>query len=143
MNILLQSSFQTLHETAPFSRIKLEDYEPAILEAMKQEDDDIAAIVNNPEEPTFQNTIAVPTSELLERTTSIFFNLVGANTCDEMDALARKLSPILTEHYARIAHDEKLFQRIKKVWENPGELTPEQQKLLDDTYDGFVRSGAL
>ena len=83
MNILLESSFQTLHETAPFSRIKLEDYEPAILEAMKQEDDDIAAIVNNPEEPTFQNTIAVPTSELLERTTSIFFNLVGANTCDE------------------------------------------------------------
>ena len=143
MNILIEQSFQTLHGTAPFSRIKLEDYEPAIVEAMKQEDDDIAAIVNNPEVPTFQNTIAVPTSELLERTTSIFFNLVGANTSDEMDALAREFSPILTEHYARIAHNEQLFERIKKVWENPGELTPEQQKLLDDTYDGFVRSGAL
>ncbi|MBQ9170072.1 MAG: M3 family metallopeptidase [Bacteroidaceae bacterium] len=143
MNILTEPTFQTLHGTAPFSRIKLEDYEPAILEAMKQEDDDIAAIVSNPDEPTFQNTIVVPTSELLDRTTSIFFNLVGANTCDEMDALAQKLSPILTEHYARIAHNEQLFERIKKVWENPGKLTEEEQKLLNDTYDGFVRSGAL
>ncbi|MBQ8454571.1 MAG: M3 family metallopeptidase [Bacteroidaceae bacterium] len=143
MNILTEPTFQTLHGTAPFSRIKLEDYEPAILEAMKQEDDDIATIVSNPDEPTFQNTIVVPTSELLDRTTSIFFNLVGANTCDEMDALAQKLSPILTEHYARIAHNEQLFERIKKVWENPGKLTEEEQKLLNDTYDGFVRSGAL
>ena len=98
MNILLEPTFQTLHGTAPFSRIKLEDYEPAILEAMKQEDEAIAAIINNPEPPTFQNTIAPRTGELLERTTSIFFNLVNANTSDEMDAFAQKISPMLTEH---------------------------------------------
>lgn len=142
-NILLEPTFQTLHGTAPFSRIKLEDYEPAILEAMKQEDADIAAILSNPEPPTFQNTIAVQTSELLDRITSIFFNQVGANTCDEMDALARKFSPILTEHYARIAHNDELFQRIKKVYEAHEDLSEEGQKLLKDTYDGFVRSGAL
>ena len=143
MNILLEPTFQTLHGTAPFSHIKLEDYEPAILEAMKQEDEAVAAIINNPEPPTFQNTIAPQTGELLERTTSIFFNLVSANTSDEMDALAQKLSPMLTEHYARIMHNEQLFERVKQVWENPGELTEEQKKLLKDTYEGFVRNGAL
>ena len=143
MNILLEPNFQTLHGTVPFSRIKLEDYEPAILEAMRQEDEDIAAIVGNPEPPTFENTIAPRTGELLERATSLFFNLVSANTCDEMDELAQKLSPLLTEHYARIMHDEGLFRRVKAVWENPGELTDEERKLLEDTYDGFVRSGAL
>jgi peptidyl-dipeptidase Dcp len=143
MNILLEPTFQTLHGTAPFSRIKLEDYEPAILEAMKQEDEAVAAIINNPEPPTFQNTIAPQTGELLERTTSLFFNLVNANTSDEMDALAQKLSPMLTEHYARIMHNEQLFERVKQVWENPGELTEEQKKLLKDTYEGFVRNGAL
>lgn len=65
MNILLEPKFQTLHGTAPFSRIKLEDYEPAILEAMRQEDEAVAAIINNPEPPTFQNTIAPRTGELL------------------------------------------------------------------------------
>lgn len=98
MNILLEPEFQTLHGTAPFSRIKLEDYEPAFIEAMKQEDEAIEAIVNNPEPPTFENTIAPRTGEMLERVSSIFFNLVNANTCDEMDELAQKLSPMLTEH---------------------------------------------
>ena len=144
MNILLERSFQTLHGTAPFSRIKLEDYEPAIIEAMRMEDEAIDAIVNNPEPPSFQNTIAPRTGELLERATSIFFNLINANTSDEMDALAQKLSPMLTEHYARIMHNEKLFERVKRLKEeNVKGLSPEEQKLLDDTYDGFVRSGAL
>ncbi len=144
MNILLEPSFQTLHGTAPFSRIKLEDYEPAIIEAMRMEDEAIDAIVNNPEPPSFQNTIAPRTGELLERATSIFFNLINANTSDEMDALAQKLSPMLTEHYARIMHNEKLFERVKRLKEeNVKGLSPEEQKLLDDTYDGFVRSGAL
>ena len=143
MNILLEPTFQTLHGTAPFSHIKLEDYEPAILEAMKQEDEAVAAIINNPELATFQNTIAPQTGELLERTTSLFFNLVNANTSDEMDELAQKLSPMLTEHYAHIMHNEQLFERVKQVWENPGELTEEQKKLLKDTYEGFVRGGAL
>ena len=101
------TEWDTPYGIPPFEDILVEDYIPAIEAGIEQQNKEIDSIVNNPEEPTFQNTIAVPTSELLERTTSIFFNLVGANTCDEMDALARKLSPILTEHYARIAHDEK------------------------------------
>ena len=145
MNILLQSSFLTKHGTAPFSRIRLEDFEPAIIEAMKIEDDEIAAIVSNPEEPTFENTIAPRTGELLERATSLLFNLISANTCDEMDALAQKLSPMLTEHYSRIMHNEKLFLRVKKVYEKalPQKGNDEEAKLLSDTYDAFVRSGAL
>ena len=144
MNILLEPTFQTLHGTAPFSSIKIEDYEPAILEAMRQEDEAVAAIINNPEPPTFQNTIAPRTGELLERTTSIFFNLVNANTSDEMDALAQKLSPMLTEHYARIMHNAELFERVQKVKSSKSEeLSAEETKLLDDTFDAFVRGGAL
>ena len=143
MNILCSPTFQTLHGTTPFSSIKIEDYEPAIIEAMKQEDEAIEAIINNPEEPTFENTIAVRTGEQLERITSIFFNLLNANTSDDMDALAQKLSPILSEHYSSIMHNEKLFERVKQVWEKNETLTDEQKKLLSDTYDAFVRSGAL
>lgn len=143
MNILLESAFKTLHETAPFSQIKLEDYEPAIIEGMRQEDEAIAAIIRNPEPPTFENTIAPRTGELLERATSLFFNLVNANTCDEMDELAQKLSPMLSEHYSRIMHNSDLFERVKRVKDNARGLTVEQQKLLEDTYEGFVRSGAL
>ncbi|MBQ5937063.1 MAG: M3 family metallopeptidase [Bacteroidaceae bacterium] len=143
MNILCSPTFQTLHGTTPFSSIKIEDYEPAIIEAMKQEDEAIEAIINNPKEPTFENTIAVRTGEQLERITSIFFNLLNANTSDDMDALAQKLSPILSEHYSSIMHNEKLFERVKQVWGKNETLTDEQKKLLSDTYDAFVRSGAL
>lgn len=143
MNILCSPTFQTLHGTTPFSSIKIEDYEPAIIEAMKQEDEAIETIINNPEEPTFENTIAVRTGEQLERITSIFFNLLNANTSDDMDALAQKLSPILSEHYSSIMHNEKLFERVKQVWGKNETLTDEQKKLLSDTYDAFVRSGAL
>ncbi len=143
MNILCSPTFQTLHGTTPFSSIKIENYEPAIIEAMKQEDEAIEAIINNPEEPTFENTIAVRTGEQLERITSIFFNLLNANTSDDMDALAQKLSPMLSEHYSSIMHNEKLFERVKQVWGKNETLTDEQKKLLSDTYDAFVRSGAL
>ena len=143
MNILLEQDFHTLHGTAPFSLIRLEDYEPAFIEAMKLEDEAIEAIIRNPEPPTFENTIAPHTGELLERTASLFFNLVSANTSDEMDALAQKLSPMLTEHYSRIMHNEKLFERVKKVYEGQEARSREQEKLLQDTYDAFVRSGAL
>ena len=143
MNILCSPTFQTLHGTTPFSSIKIENYEPAIIEAMKQEDEAIEAIINNPEEPTFENTVAVRTGEQLERITSIFFNLLNANTSDEMDALAQKLSPMLPEHYSSIMHNERLFERVKQVWEKNETLTDEQKKLLSDTYDAFVRSGAL
>ena len=141
-NILLEPTFKTLHGTAPFTRIGLKDYEPAFIEGMRQEDEAITAIIANPEPPTFQNTVAIETGKLLERVSSIFFNLVSADTSDAMDELAQKLSPMLTEHNARIMHNAELFARIRQVWENPGDLTDEQRKLLEDTYEAFVRSGA-
>ena len=113
MNPLLTDKFKTLHGTAPFSQIKLEHFEPAIMEGMRLEDEAIQAIINNPEEPTFQNTIQPRTSELLDTATTIFFNLISANTNDEMDALAQKLSPLLTEHANRIMLNEGLFKRVK------------------------------
>ena len=142
MNPLLTDKFNTLHGTAPFSQIKLEHFEPAIIEGMRQEDEAIQAIINNPEEPTFQNTIQPRTSELLDTATTIFFNLTSANTNDEMDALAQKLSPMLTEHANRIMLNEELFKRVKYVYEHHGELTHEEQTLLENVYQGFVRHGA-
>ena len=143
-NILFEKQFQTLHGAIPFSQIRFEDYEPAFIEGMKQEDEAVAAIISNEETPTFQNTIAVTTGAMLERVSNIFFNQISANTSDAMDELAQKLSPMLTEHYARIMHNTELFARIKKVWENPGEgLSDDERKLLTDTYESFVRNGAL
>ena len=118
MNPLLTNKFKTLHGTVPFNQIKLEHFEPAIMEGMRLEDEAIQAIISNPEEPTFQNTIAPRTSELLDTATTIFFNLTSANTNDEMDALAQKLSPLLTEHANRIMLNQELFERVKHVYEH-------------------------
>ena len=142
MNPLLTNKFKTPHGTIPFSQIKLEHFEPAIMEGMRLEDEAIQAIISNPEEPTFQNTIAPRTSELLDTATTIFFNLTSANTNDEMDALAQKLSPLLTEHANRIMLNEELFLRVKYVYEHHGELTTEEQTLLENVYQGFLRHGA-
>ncbi len=135
--------YGTPHDTAPFDRIRLEDYEPAILEGIRQDDALTDSIINNPDTPTFENTIAVTAPDnLLSRASTVFFNLLSAHTCDEMDALAQKLSPILTEHANNIMLNEKLFARVKHVYEHPGELDAEERMLLQKTYDGFVRSGA-
>lgn len=135
--------YGTPHDTAPFQKIRLEHYEPAILEGIRQDDELTNRIANNPEEPTFDNTIAVTAPDnLLGRVTSVFFNLLSAETNDEMDALAQKISPILTEHANNIMLNEKLFERVKRVHEHHRELTAEEQMLLDKTYDAFVRSGA-
>ena len=142
MNPLLTNKFKTLHATAPFSQIKLEHFEPAIMEGMRLEDEAIQAIIDNPEEPTFQNTIQPRTSEMLDTATTIFFNLTSANTNDEMDALAQKLSPMLTEHANRILQNEALFERVRYVYEHPGNLTAEEQTLLENVYQGFLRHGA-
>ncbi len=140
-NVFLRP-WTTPHETAPFTDIRLEDFEPAFHEGMRQEDEAIAAIVANTEVPTFQNTIAPRTDELLGRVSTIFFNLLNAHTNDAMDELAQRISPLLTEHSNRISMNDALFQRVKYVHDNPGTLTSEEQRLLDDVYQGFVRSGA-
>lgn len=142
MNILLQDRFDTPFETVPFSKISLQDFEEAIMEGMRLEDEAIKAITENAEKPTFANTILPKTDEVLSRATTVFFNLLSANTTDEMDELAQKLSPLLTEHSNRILLNAKLFARIKHVHDNATGLSPEEERLLKDVYEGFVRNGA-
>ena len=135
--------YATPHETAPFDQIRLEDYEPAMLEGIRQDDAFIQGILDNPEAPSFDNTVAVTSpDDLLERVTKVFFNLLSAQTNDEMDALAQKMSPILTEHANNIMFNPRFFQRVKAVYENHGSLTPEEETLLEKSYDGFIRAGA-
>ena len=138
--------YTTPHGTVPFDQITLPDYEPAIREGMRREDEEIEAIINNPEEPTFDNTIVAleQSGGLLDRVTTVMFNLMSAETCDELDALVEKLMPELSEHSNNIGLNEKLFQRIKHVYDRREQLTlsPEERRLLEKTYDGFVRNGA-
>ena len=141
--------YGTPHDTAPFDRIRLEHYEEAFMEGIRRDNEQIDKIINNPERPTFDNTIVVVDDEkdnyydLLSRTSTVFFNLLSAETNDDMDALAQKLSPILTKHANDIRLNEKLFERIKYVHRHHRRLTAEEKMLLDTCYDGFVRSGAL
>ena len=143
--------YGTPHDTAPFDRIRLEDYEEAMLEGIRRDNEQIEKLINNPEKPTFDNTIISVDDEkdgagyydLLSRVSTVFFNLLSAETNDEMDALAQKMSPILTKHANDIRLNERLFERIKYVHRHHRRLTPEEKMLLDNCYDGFVRSGAL
>ena len=143
--------YNTPHNTVPFDRITLADYEEAMMEGIRREDEQIEKIINNPDEPTFENTI-IPEDEvkgrkhyydLLSRVESVFFNMLSAETNDEMDALAQKMSPILTKHGNDVSLNPKIFERVKYVYEHHGELTPEENCLLEKSYEGFVRSGAL
>ena len=144
-------SYNTPHNTVPFHRIKLEDYEEAFMEGIRRDDEATDKLINDPAEPTFENTIARVDKEkgehyydLLGRVSNVFSCMMSAETCDEMEALAQKLSPILTKHANDITLNKKLFERIKFVHDHPNrELTAEEQMLLDTSYDGFVRSGAL
>lgn len=140
------STYDTPHETVPFDKITINDFEPAIMKGIEEEDEVIDAIVNNPDTPTFENTIEAleNSGELLSKVTEVFFNLLSAETTDEMDELAQKLSPILSEHGNNITLNEKLFERVKAVYESvdKNSLTKEQQRLLQDSYDSFVRNGA-
>ena len=141
--------YDTPHETAPFDRIRLEDFEEAFMEGIRRDNEEIDRIVNNPAKPTFDNTIISVDDEkdnyydLLDRTSTVFFNLLSAETNDDLDALAQKMSPILTKHANDIRLNERLFERIKYVHRHHRRLTPEEKMLLDNCYDGFVRSGAL
>src|SRR3712207_2012182 len=142
--------YNTPHNTVPFDKIKTEDYEEAFLEGIRRDNEEIEKIINDPEVPTFENTIIrVDTSkgehyyDLLDRVSNVFSCMMSAETNDELDALAQKLSPILTKHANDIKLNEKLFQRVKYVYDHHRELTPEEAMLLETSYDGFVRSGAL
>lgn len=139
-------TYHTPHQTTPFNLIQLSDYEPAIREGMRIEDEEIKAITDNPEPPTFSNTVLAleRAGQLLDRVTTVLFNLMSAETCDEMEAIAEKMMPELSEHSNNISLNEKLFERIKGVYTQRESLnlTPEERRLLEKTYDGFIRNGA-
>ncbi|RKS99907.1 M3 family metallopeptidase [Flavobacterium sp. 123] len=146
MSILTQH-FNTKYDTAPFSQIKLEDYEPDFIVNIATAKAEIDAIIKNTEAPTFENTIVALdfSGNLLERLSSIFFNLNSAETCDEMQKIAQKVSPLLTEFSNDITLNEDLFNKVKAVYEQKDSLnlTAEQATLLDKKFKNFSRNGAL
>ena len=141
--------YNTPHDTAPFDRIRLEDFEEAFMEGIRRDNEQIAKTINNPKKPTFDNTIIDKEDDtedyygLLDRVSTVFFNLLSAETNDELDALAQKMQPILTQHANDVRLNKKLFERIRYVHRHHRKLTPEEKMLLENTYQGFVRSGAL
>ena len=129
----------------PFDQIKIEHFKPAFIRGMEEEIAEVNAIINNPEEPTFENTIKALqfTGDLLEKVQRAFGPLSGANTNDSIQALQREMSPLFSKHRDDISLNEKLFEKVKSVYENKDkfELTPEESKLLEDQYTGFIRNG--
>lgn len=142
----LLETYDTPYHTPPFTKIQLCDYEPAFQQAIKEARQEIEAIIENPEVPSFANTIEALDAggERLNSISSIFFNQNSACTNDEMQAIAQRVSPLLTEYSNSITMNPELFQRIKNVYDNCDrqQLTPEQNTLLDDTYRMFVKGGA-
>ena len=130
----------------PFDKIEDSDFEPAMAEGIREAEKDIEDITSCGSAPTFGNTIAAldKSGEMLDRVESVFFNLLSASSNDTREALAQKFAPMLTRHHNNIMLNEKLFDRVRHVWENrPGDLTPEEDRLLETTYKAFVRNGAL
>lgn len=136
----------TPHDTVPFDRIAVEHYAPAIRRGIECQNEEIDAIVNNLEPANFHNTILAleKSGQLLHRVEVVFDNLLSAETNDAMQELAKELMPLLSEHANNITLNERLFERVKTAYEhrNNEPLTAEQRKLTEDTYEGFVRSGA-
>lgn len=139
-------AYSTPHGVVPFDKIEIAHYEPAIREGIRRQQAEIDAITGNPEAPTFANTVLAyeKSGEMLQRAGTVFGNLLSAETNDELQELARKMMPLMSEHENNISLNEKLFARIKTVYEQQEKeaLNPEQKKLLEDIYNGFVRSGA-
>ncbi len=142
----LFADWTTPFGTPPFDRIKVEHFKPAILEGIKRHQEEIKTIADNPEPPTFANTLeALDRSGLfLDRAEKVIENLLSAHTSDELQAVAQELAPTLSAHYDGIFLDAKLFARIKAVYEQRDQLSlnPEQKQLLEKFYKDFVRAGA-
>lgn len=144
-NILLKI-YETPYNTAPFSKISDSDFLPAFKKAIENAKSEIDAIVSNPKQPTFENTIEALefSGEQLDRISSIFFNLNSAETNDDIQKIAQEVSPMLSEFSNDITLNETLFKRVKSVYDSKDSLhlTTEQQTLLDKKYKGFSRNGA-
>ncbi len=142
----LLKPYKTPHQTVPFDEIKIEHFMPAFEEAMKQHKAEIDAIVNNKQAASFANTIEAldRAGSLLSQVAAPFYALLSNETNDDLQNIAQQLSPLMSEHSNAIRLNEKLFQRVKEVYEQKSKLklTPEQTTLLQDTYDGFANNGA-
>ncbi|MGX8712438.1 MAG: M3 family metallopeptidase [bacterium] len=140
------SAWNTPYEIPDFSRIKTEHYMPAFQEGMARQKAEIDSIVNNPEAPTFKNTVLALeySGQLLNEVSSVFFNLSECENSPEMEAIEEEVTPLLAAHGDDISLNAKLFERVKAVYEQRESLnlTPEQMRLLKETYKGFVRGGA-
>lgn len=140
------TEYATPFGVPPFEKIKLEDYKPAFLQGMEEQAQEINAIVNQRSVPDFENTIVTldQSGQLLRNVSAVFFGQNSANTNDEMQALSRELSPLLSKHGDDISLNSRLFARVKEVYDNQAKfnLDKEQTKLLEETYKDFVRGGA-
>ena len=140
------NEYETPFQIPPFEAIKFSHYEPAFIQGMKEHLEEIDVIANNTEAPTFENTIEAleRSGKTLDKVSSVFFNLQGSNTDDDMDSLQRTISPKLSSHNDSILLNKKLFMRIKEIYENKQSLSlsVEQARLVAETYKRFIRSGA-
>lgn len=140
------SKYNTPYGIPPFEEIKVEHYKPAFIKGMAEHKKEIDAIVKNKKPATFENTIAAldRSGMLLNKVASVFYGQNSANTNDEMQAVSREISPLLSQHSDDITMNAGLFKRVKYVYDHQGEmkLDKEQKKLLEETYKSFVRSGA-
>lgn len=145
-NPLLQK-WDTPFETAPFEKIKVEHYLPAFEAAMEEHNKEIQAIIDNAEAPTFDNTIAALdyAGETLSKVAGVFFNMMAANTSEELQKVNEQVGPMMATHSDNISMNAKLFEKIKVVYDakDSQKYTGEQLALLEKTYNKFVRSGAL
>jgi peptidyl-dipeptidase Dcp len=138
--------FDTPFGTPPFDKIKNEHFMPAFIKGMEAQKQEVNAVINDTLPPTFQNTIEVldRTGDMLGRVSAVFFTLQGANTNDEIQKIANEVTPLLTKHQDDINLNEKLFRRVKTIYDAriSAGLDAEQMKLLEDYYSNFVRGGA-
>ena len=140
------SEFQTEHGVPPFDKIKLEHYEPAFLKGIEEQNANIDAIVNNSETPTFENVIVAldNSAPILDRVSAIFYNMTDAEKTPGLNELSIKIAPTLSEHSDNISLNQELFKKVNAVYQQKEslKLTTEQERLLEETYKDFVRSGA-
>ena len=140
------TEYTTPFGVPPFEQIKVEHYKPAFLKGMEEQSEEVKAIVENADEPTFENTVAAldRSGELLTKVMYAFYGQSSINSNDEIQALEQELSPLLSKHSDDINLNPKLFERVKVVYENQAKfkLDKEQKRLLEETYKGFVRNGA-
>ena len=144
--LLNYANWKTPHGTYPFNEIHASDYMPAFEEGFRQGREDINAIINNPEEPTFENTIEAleNAGHTLSMVAGCFYNLTHSETNDSLQAIEVELSPLMSEYSTSIILNDSLFQRIKAVYDKRESLNlkPDQRKLLEDTYESFADNGA-